>query len=181
VGLHIDAIMTPFLRHLVQRATLGDALLFSPLALCGQTAVRADSSAGIRAIAAARARSNAAIARHDTAGIAREMMPDVTIVSSTSLMGTGVAVNVSRMAAAFARRPDTRWVRTPETITVFDAWGVAAESGSWVGTWTEPDGPVVIRGSYSAQWRRQDGVWRIQGELFVPLRCEGGAYCRARP
>ena len=160
---------------------LGGAMLLSPLVVFGQAAVRADSTADVRAIVASRVRSNAAIARHDTAGIAREMMPDVTIVSSTSAIGTGVVANVSRMAAQFARRPDTRWVRSPDTITVFDAWGVASERGHWVGTWTEPDGPLVIRGSYEAQWRRQDGTWRIQGELFVPLRCEGGAYCRARP
>ena len=160
---------------------LGGVVLLSPNVVAGQATVRPDSSTDVRAIVAARARSNAAIARHDTAGIAREMMPDVTVVTSTSATGTGVAVNVSRMAAQFARRPDTRWVRTPDSIAVFDVWGVAAERGHWVGTWTEPDGPVVIRGSYEAQWRRQDGRWRIQGELFVPLRCEGGAYCRARP
>src|SRR5687767_7207195 len=149
----IEAIMTPFLRCRMQRAMLGGAMLLSPLGVCGQSAVRADSSADVRAIVAARARSNAAIARHDTAGIAREMMPDVTVVSSTSATGTGVAVNVSRMAAQFARRPDTRWVRTPDTIAVFDAWGVASERGQWIGTWTEPDGPLVIRGGYAAQWR----------------------------
>ena len=173
--------MTPFLRRRTQWAMLGGAMLLSPLVMFGQAAVRADSSADVRAIVASRARSNAAIARHDTVGIAREMMPDVTVVSSTSAMGTGVAANVSRMAAQFARRPDTRWVRTPDTIAVFDAWGVASERGHWVGTWTEADGPLVIRGSYEAQWRRQEGTWRIQGELFVPLRCKGGAYCRARP
>lgn len=173
--------MTLFRPCRVLRAMLGGAMLLSPAVVCGQAAVRADSSADVRAIVAARARSKEAIARHDTAGIAREMMPDVTVVSSTSAMATGVAVNVSRMAAQFARRPDTRWVRTPETVAVFDAWGVASERGDWVGTWTEPDGPLMIRGIYAAQWRRQEGTWRIQGELFVPLRCEGGAYCRARP
>lgn len=174
-------MMTPFLRRRTPSIMLGGAMLVSPFVVFGQAAVRADSTADVRAIVASRARSNAAIARHDTAGIAREMMPDVTIVSSTSTMGTGVVANVSRMAAQFARRPDTRWVRSPDAIAVFDAWGVASERGHWVGTWTEPDGPLVIRGSYEAQWRRQDGTWRIQGELFVPLRCEGGAYCRARP
>ena len=109
------------------------------------------------------------------------MMPDVTVMSSTSAAATGAIANVQRMAAQFARRPDTRWVRTPDRITVFDAWAVASERGHWVGTWTEPDGPVTIRGSYEAQWRRVDGVWRIQGELFVPLHCDGGAYCLARP
>lgn len=96
-------------------------------------------------------------------------------------LGTHAVTSNNRMAAQFARRPDTRWVRTPDTIVVFAAWDVASERGHWVGTWTEPDGPLVIRGSYAAQWRRQDGTWRIQAELFVPLDCEGGAYCRARP
>lgn len=157
------------------------ALSLGPTTLAAQRPARADSTPDVRAIVAARARSNAAIARHDTVGVAREMMPDVTIVSSTSAAGTGIATNIARMAAQFARRPDTRWVRTPESVVVFDAWGVASERGQWVGTWTEPDGPLVIRGSYEAQWRRVDGTWRIQGELFVPLRCEGGAYCRTHP
>ena len=173
--------MSPVLRRRMPWALLGVAMLAPTNVVYAQTPARADSTADVRAIAASRARSNAAIARHDTAGIAREMMPDVTVVSSTSAMATGVATNVARMAAQFARRPDTRWVRTPESIAVFDAWGVASERGRWVGTWTEPDGPLVIRGSYEAQWRRLDGTWRVQGELFVPLRCEGGAYCRARP
>ena len=177
----IQAMMKPLPRRRIQRAILGGAILLSPHLVSAQAAVRTDSSADVRAIVASRSRSNAAIARHDTAGIAREMMPDVTVVSSTSAMATGVAANVSRMAEQFARRPDTRWVRTPDTIVLFDAWGVASERGHWVGTWTEPDGKLVIRGSYEAQWRRRDGAWRIQGELFVPLRCEGGAYCRAHP
>jgi hypothetical protein len=85
------------------------------------------------------------------------------------------------MAEQFARRPDTGWVRTPTAIEVFLPWGVAAERGTWVGRWTEPDGPLVIEGTYQAQWRLIDGEWRIRGELFVPTACRGGAYCRARP
>ena len=65
-------------------------------------------------------------------------------------MATGVAANASRMAAQFAGRPDARWIRTPDTIAVFDASPQASERGHWVGSWTEPDGPVVIRGSYEA-------------------------------
>jgi len=66
-------------------------------------------------------------------------------------------------------------------LSPYDARGVASERGQWVGTWTEPDGPMVIGGNYEAQWRRVNGLWRIRGELFVPMRCDGGAYCRARP
>jgi ketosteroid isomerase-like protein len=132
-------------------------------------------------IAAARARSNAAIAAHDTAAIAREWMPDIHVVSSTSSQAAGADANAKSMQAAFTRRPDTKWVRTPRTIRVFDAWQVASEEGDWVGTWTDPDGPVRIGGTYLAQWRRVDGHWRIQAEVFVPLTCDGGAYCARHP
>jgi ketosteroid isomerase-like protein len=134
-----------------------------------------------QAIREARARSNAAIARHDTAAIAREWMPDVHVVSSTGTQTAGAALNARRMTETFARRPDTKWVRTPDRVEVFEAWDVASEHGAWVGTWTEPDGAVRISGTYQAQWRRVDGAWRIQAEVFVPLRCTGSAYCGRRP
>jgi hypothetical protein len=55
------------------------------------------------------------------------------------------------------------------------------ERGEWTGTWTEPDGPLEIGGTYLAQWRKVDGQWMIQAELFVPTRCTGAAYCRQHP
>jgi ketosteroid isomerase-like protein len=132
-------------------------------------------------IAAARARSNAAIAAHDLDGIAREWMPDVHVVSSAGTQNGGIHANSRSMQAAFTRRPDTKWVRTPHTITVNERWDVASEEGRWVGTWTEPDGPLRMAGTYLAQWRREGGRWRIQAEVFVPVECEGGAYCSTRP
>ena len=132
-------------------------------------------------IAAARARSNSAIAAHDIEGISREWLPDIHVVSSTGTQNRGVDANARSMQAAFARRPDTRWVRTPHTITVNERWDVASEEGRWVGTWTEPDGPLRISGTYLAQWRRVNGRWLIQAEVFVPIECRGGAYCERRP
>lgn len=137
-----------------------------------------DDAAAIRA---ARAQSNAAIAAHDVPGIARHWLPDVHIVTSTGAQGTGREVNGERMGQQFARRPDTVYVRTPMTIDVFAAWQVASERGEWTGRWTEPDGVVDIRGTYLAKWRKVDGTWRIQTELFVPTSCRGSKYCAAHP
>src|SRR5690606_17521240 len=141
---------------------------------------QAPSDAGAQ-IRAARAASNAAIAAHDVDGIARHWLPDVHIVTSTSAQGTGRDVNATRMSQQFARRPDTVYVRTPEVVDVYAAWDVASERGTWTGRWTEPDGVVDIAGTYLAQWRRVDGAWRIQAELFVPTTCRGSKYCDARP
>jgi ketosteroid isomerase-like protein len=134
-----------------------------------------------RAIRDARERSNKAIVAHDLAAIAAEWMPDVHIVSSTSAQGTGRESNQQRMSQQFARRPDTVYVRSPRTIDVFAAWAVASERGEWTGRWTEPDGTLEIGGTYQAQWRKVDGRWLIQAELFVPTRCQGSAYCARRP
>ena len=139
------------------------------------------SSAASTLIRAARARSNAAIAVHDMAGIAREWMPEVSVLSSTGKQTIGHAANLANLARQFELRPDTKYIRTPNSIEVFAAWGVAAERGDWVGTWTEPDGPLVIGGTYQAQWRLKDGVWLILAELFVPTYCSGGAYCTRHP
>jgi ketosteroid isomerase-like protein len=134
-----------------------------------------------RMIRDSRAASNAAIARHDAAGIARFWMDGIHITTSTSAQAAGRAPNQDRMVQQFQRRTDTIYVRTPSTIDVFDAWSVASERGEWVGRWTEPDGKVEISGTYLAQWRKIDGRWLIQSELYVPTKCIGGTYCRQRP
>lgn len=132
-------------------------------------------------IRAARERSNAAIAKHDVAAIAAHWMLDFHVVTSTSAQASGREAYAKRMAETFARRPDTVWVRTPATVDVFAPWTVASERGEWTGRWTEPDGVIEIGGTYLAQWRRVDGVWLIQAELFVPTHCRGSAYCAKRP
>ena len=129
----------------------------------------------------ARARSNAAIAAHNPAGIAQAWMEDVHVTSSTSVQTTGRSANQERMAQQFARRPDTIYVRTPSAIDVLSPWAVASERGEWTGRWTEPDGVMEIGGTYLVQWRRIDGRWLIQSELYVPTHCTGSAYCNRRP
>jgi uncharacterized protein (TIGR02246 family) len=129
----------------------------------------------------ARARSNQAIAAHDLAGIARMMMPDIHVVSSTSTQTAGRDANRERFAAQFTSRPDTIYIRKPAAIEVNVPWAVASERGEWTGRWTEPDGKLEIGGTYQAQWRKVDGQWLIQAELYVPTRCAGAKYCAQRP
>lgn len=128
-----------------------------------------------------RARSNAAIAAHDLAGIARAWVSDVHVVSSTSTQTAGSQANQQRMARQFETKPDTVYVRTPGTVDVYSPWNVASERGEWIGRWTEPDGKLEIGGTYLAQWRRIDGRWLIQAELYVPTHCRGSKYCTQRP
>lgn len=141
----------------------------------------AQASADERLIRDARSQSNAAIAAHDTAGIARPWMSDVYVVSSTSAQTAGRQANQQRMARQFESRPDTIYIRTPSTIDIYFPWDVASERGTWVGRWTEPDGKLEIGGTYLAQWRKVNGQWLIQAELYVPTHCRGANYCIQRP
>jgi ketosteroid isomerase-like protein len=143
--------------------------------------VVAQGSTDERLIRAARARSNAAIAARDVPAIAREWANDIHVLSSSSNQAAGREANARRFTTQFASRPDTVYVRTPRTIDVYGPWGVAAERGDWTGRWTEPDGALTISGTYLAQWRRIDGRWLIQGELYVPTQCRGSKYCSQRP
>ena len=143
--------------------------------------VIAQAPADDQLIRAARNQSNAAIAKHDLAGIAATWMEDVHVVSSTSAQTAGKNSNRERMAAQFKNRPDTIYVRKPITIEVYAPWNVASERGEWTGKWSEPDGSLEIGGTYQAQWRKIDGRWLIQAELFVPTHCKGSKYCNQRP
>jgi uncharacterized protein (TIGR02246 family) len=160
------------------RIQLAALLLF---ALSHATSVSAQTPADERMIRDVRARSNAAIAAHDPPAIAQAWMEDVHVTSSTSAQTSGRTTNQERMAQQFARRPDTIYVRTPVAIDVFSPWAIASERGEWTGRWTEPDGVMEIGGTYLVQWRRTDGRWLIQSELYVPTHCKGSAYCHRRP
>lgn len=172
--------LTPIHLEIVSpdRGLAGDAKTWLPLSIEFDAMAQPTDEQMIRA---ARASSNAAIAAHDPAAMARYWMEDVHVLASTSAQTAGRTANQERMAAQFKNRPDTIYVRTPVTVEVFLPWAVASERGEWTGRWTEPDGVMSIGGTYQAQWRRVDGRWLIQGELFVPTHCSGSKYCNARP
>jgi ketosteroid isomerase-like protein len=113
--------------------------------------------------------------------MAQLWMDDVHVVRSTGAQAAGRERNQQRIAQQFATRPDTIYVRQPSVIDVYLPWDMASERGDWTARWTEPDGTVDMAGTYMAQWRRIDGVWLIQAELYVPTRCAGSRYCTQRP
>ena len=71
--------------------------------------------------------------------------------------------------------------RTPDEVTVYAPWLMAAERGRWTGSWTDPDGKIQLTGSYYAKWRKVDGQWLVESETYVPETCTGGAYCTRVP
>lgn len=132
-------------------------------------------------IRAARARSNAAIAAADTLALAKEWTADYHLISSRNSEVAGLEKNRHLFALEFSTKKEVLYVRSPRKVEVFPQWGMASEEGVWTGRWREPDGMVRLRGTYLAKWHRLDGQWKIRAEIFVPLSCEGSAFCEKNP
>ena len=132
-------------------------------------------------IRARRESSNQAIARHDTAGIGAILADNVVVVTSNSVHGPGREANEQSFADQFRTRPDLVYRRTPSEVRVFTPWLMASESGTWTGSWADPDGRIQLTGRYFAKWRKLNGQWFIESETYVPETCTGGAYCTKVP
>jgi hypothetical protein len=72
------------------------------------------------------------------------------------------------MAKVLAKFPGTSYVRTPESIVhTADA---ATERGTWTRRWRTREGPIELRGRYSATWKREIGgngtpSWSLEREV----------------
>lgn len=128
-----------------------------------------------------RAASNRAIAAKDTAGISRLWTQDFHMISSRNTEVSGRKANQLNFAKEFKNRPDVVYIRTPAKIEVNETWNMAAEHGEWVGTWTDSNDKIEVRGTYFAKWHRLNGQWLIRAELYVPLQCKGGGFCATSP
>lgn len=125
----------------------------------------------------ARALSNQAIANHDTLHIGDSWMDNFFLLTSTNQQVVGKEENIKSFTDHFKGRPDVVYVRTPDQVQVFDAWGMASEYGKWEGHWTDNETKIDIGGTYYAKWHKVNGKWLIRAEIFTPTHCTGGEYC----
>jgi ketosteroid isomerase-like protein len=140
------------------------------LALVGTTVWAEDDAATIKTI---RMKSNDAIARHDVDALQSYLDDDFVITISTGSIERSRDEHGKSFAAHFEEYPDVVYVRTPSEITLSEAYPLAIEHGTWVGSRTSENGKLENGGQYTAAWRKTDGVWRIYSELFVGLYCSG--------
>jgi uncharacterized protein (TIGR02246 family) len=114
----------------------------------------------------ARAASNAAIAKKDIDGVSSFWLPDFVQVRGNGTTEKGKDAITAIWKDLFKTNPQTSFVRTPSEIIISNndltmAW----ETGTWEGINSYSKG-----GNYSAMWRKKDGMWKIQAELYVALR-----------
>jgi ketosteroid isomerase-like protein len=116
-------------------------------------------------IKAARMASNAAIARHDIDGLSKDWMPDFVLTKGSGVSLTGKDTIVASWKELFKTNKTVLYVRNPTSIITGDDGKMAWETGFWTAQNSYSNG-----GNYSAMWRKIDGVWKLQAELFVSLK-----------
>jgi len=165
--------------------TLGVAALYGTVGAtsgCSVITIRESpapsAESEVEAIREARLAQNRAIREQDLDAIIEVFEPDVHATS-----GIGIHI-VGRDAYRRAYQDDFEvlesviYTRTPDEIELSSVETslverIAAESGTWTGSFVTPRGPAEMRGVYSAMWRKRGGHWRINSEIFVSLTCSG--------
>lgn len=113
----------------------------------------------------ARQSSNEAIARKYADGIVKFCLEDYVITRGSGVVEKGKEASRASWKKIFAEAPQTSFERIPSEIIVSkNNANLAWESGVWKGFNTYSKG-----GRYSAQWKKTDGEWKLQAELFVAL------------
>lgn len=121
----------------------------------------------------ARTRSNAAIAAHNIPGILAELDSAFQITAGSGRFLQSRVAMGEAFSVQFGEFRDAVYVRSPESVEIADSSLLGFETGTWVGTWTTPAGPLRTGGRYSASWSKTSGSWKIRSELFVTLFCTG--------
>jgi len=124
---------------------------------------------------------NLAIAGHDTSEMVKYWTDDVIVITSRNARFVGKDQYAAGLAREFKSKEDVVYVRTPETIEIFPAWEMAAESGRWIGSWKSGDEEIEVTGTYYAKWKRHNDEWLISAEVYTPLKCNGSSYCLEAP
>ena len=154
--------------------------LLALTALLAPSAAMSCESAGdaaeIDAVRAQRAAFNAAIAGKDLEAIGAVLHENVLLVTGTaSEEFSGRDAQLAIWGEDFAAGERAIYVRTADCVRVSPVFPVALESGRWHGEW-EGDPGRFAAGAYSAKWRRVDGAWLLEAELFATEAC-GGDFC----
>jgi ketosteroid isomerase-like protein len=113
----------------------------------------------------ARQASNEAIARKDAEGISMFYLDDYVIIRGSGVIERSKEESKASWKQIFREAPETYFKRIPSEIIISkNNSDLAWESGEWKGFNTYSKG-----GRYSAQWKKKNGEWKLQAELFVAL------------
>ena len=137
----------------------------------------ASAPAAEQQIRSQRAAFNGALARGDLAAIATFLAENAQIVTGrASLVFSGRAAQIGMWWEDLQAADRATYVRTPDRIELSPTGPMAMETGHWRGVNVKSAAANWASGSYSAKWRKIDGQWLIESEIYMTTDC-GGSYC----
>jgi ketosteroid isomerase-like protein len=129
------------------------------------------------AIRAARSAFNVAIAKGDLAAIGSVLADYAQIMTGAqSLVYSGRDGGLRLWKEDLAAPSRGIYVRTPATIELSPVGPMAFEIGHWKGVDNKLPN-AWASGVYSAKWRKTNGKWLIESEIYMTIAC-AGKYCR---
>ena len=115
-------------------------------------------------IRASRSATNEFMSKQDARGMGRYWLQDFVRISGNGSITIGKDAAVEYWTKIFKSQPTISYVRTPVEIIISDNGLTAWESGTWTGINTKSKS-----GSYSAQWAKNDNIWKMQSEYYITL------------
>ena len=127
--------------------------------------IMAQSPTDEELIRKARQTSNEAIVNRNVEGVSKFWLGDFVIVRGSGVVEVGKEANAAAWKKIFKDTPQTYFERNPSEIIISkNNPDLAWEGGTWKGFNTYSKG-----GRYSAQWKKKNGEWKLQAELYVAL------------
>lgn len=126
----------------------------------------------VQQIKALRRKSNDALKRRDLQAFLSSMHPDIIVTVGSGEHIIGRTAIEETMTILWRQHPDMLFVRAPGSVKMSRSGTpcpLAAEQGTWHGTWTDGDLKIENTGVYNASWRQEGGIWLLRAELFVTL------------
>jgi len=98
--------------------------------------------------------------------------PEVIWASTNGLL-VGRDENIVRQTKAFQNPEFLYGIRTPDSVQINQEDGMgAAETGTWRWAYHRGGKDIEYQGRYLIGWRKIDGNWKIQSELYVETGCK---------
>lgn len=121
------------------------------------------------AIRAQRRRTNELIAAHEAEALRPFFDPEVKLIRGDGTLVVGVDATVRLFEAQFGDPGFVAYFRKTATVTIAKDAIRAAETGTWTGSWREASGETTKTGQYLAVWKKAQGRWVFESELYVAL------------
>ncbi len=151
--------------------------MIATLAMLAAAVAPAPAASAEQQIRSQREAFNGALARGDLAAIATFLAENAQIVTGrASLVFSGRAAQIGMWWEDLQAADRATYVRTPDHIELSPLSPMAMESGHWRGANVKSAPANWASGSYSAKWRKIDGQWLIESELYMTTAC-GGSFC----